>query len=308
LLQGTQLLQSITAYTPEKFNAVKDTIQKKKGITSIRVTAPGLDPYTVPINVNNKSDNTKRVTAYAISNFNKKITCLTAADSCYINYLKALLTLKSAPDLIDRQLKMRQDTTAAYFSFRYPLSDSISTYENKYEVRVAPSIKDDSLNNVVKTSSFIKVARYHYFQLAAGIAYSPGAGEITSIDTSGGGFKINRDEDKARVLVGVRIYPFGLYNLKNPVGLFREWRWIHRLSIVVGTGIPKPLMNFYTGVGFDVFAGLSLSAGLHFQQRNKYDITNNQITNRRIDYKDHIFYSVTMDPGLFVKAITSFFK
>jgi len=111
-----------------------------------------------------------------------------------------------------------------------------------------------------------------------------------------------------RLIVGVRVYPFGLYNLKNPVSLFREWRWVHRLSILAATGIPKPLQNIYGGIGFDVTPGLTLSVGKHFQQQNKYTIANNQVEARQIQYRGQTFYSVTMDPTIVISAITSLFK
>jgi hypothetical protein len=235
-------------------------------------------------------------------------TLVVDTESCYNEYLKSLVAFKSAPDLIDEPLEEREDTVASYFTYKYKLTDSIPAYINKYSISVAGSDNAEALKNALRTSSFIKVAPYHYFSLAAGIAYTPGGGSLTSIDTSGGGFKINRDEDKMRLIVGIRWYPAGLYNLKNPASLFRDGRWLHRLSVLAGTGFPKPLENLYLGAGFDVFPGLTFSTGGHFQQQNAYEVVNNQVSNRSIRYSTRLFYSVTMDPTLFIAAITSIFK
>lgn len=235
-------------------------------------------------------------------------TCVTAADSCYIKYLKGLLALRSSPPLIDKPIPVKSDRDPLYFTHRHSLTDSIATYLDTYTIRLAESRLADSLGQFSKTSSFIKVGKFHHFALAAGIAYSPNAGSITFIDTTGGGFKINRDEDRARLVAGLRIYPFGIYNLKNPESLFRERRWLHRTSILIGTGIPKPLQNFYLGAGIDFFPGLTFSGGLHLQQQNQYEVVNGQIISRNIFYQSRGFYSLTIDPTLFVSAITSIFK
>ena len=229
-------------------------------------------------------------------------------DSCKMNYLAGLVSLGSAPDLIDAPMEFKKDTVAAHFTYLWKLKDSIPAYTNKYTINLALSNTEEGLKNAYKHSSFINVAPYHRFALAAGIAYSPNGGAVTSVDSTASGFTINRDQDKVRLIVGVRWYPLGLYKEKNPNSLFRDWRWLHRFSVLLATGVPKPLENLYTGVGFDVFPGLTISGGSHFQQQNDYIIINNQVNSRNVSYQGNWFYSLTMNPQIFISAITSLFK
>lgn len=227
---------------------------------------------------------------------------------CIANYLNALKSFASSPALIDNPLTQTEDSVPAYFSYRHTLADSQATYINRYSIRVAESNQADSLNQVAMGSSYIKVGASHYLQLAAGIAYTSSAGFITTVDTSGGNFNISRDNDKVRLIAGIRIYPFGLFNLKNPVSVFRDLRWKRRLSLLVATGIPKPLQNIYLGIGFDPTPDLTFTVGAHVQQTNSYLISGNAVKDKQTGYKPHFFMAVTMNPQIVIKAITSFIK
>lgn len=236
-----------------------------------------------------------------------KVECVTNIDKCYGNYLKALVTIAAAPAFIGEPLKARPDTTPIYYTGRYQLGEKEAPYQNQYKLMTYTQKDGDSKNRYTVDSSYIKVGKFRYLQTAAGVAYTPNAGFITSVDTSNGGFNISRDDDRFRLIAGLRWYPLGLYNQKNPVGVFNEFRWLHRLSVLVATGIPKPFQNIYLGGGFDVVPGLNLSAGFHFQQQNKFTILNNQVKDRSVAYRGHAFYSITVDPNLLINAITSFF-
>lgn len=293
-LTGSTVLEFATG----KLNTSRDLQTRLKKISFIwkgREHMMGLDSNAANTNVQLKN------TAIKIIDTLDPVTC-------YNKYLYALNIFSSAPDFIDEHLKVKEDSVPLYYTKRYMLTDSLAPFTRKYTIHVAASSGADSAKQFTEISSFINVAPYRHFFLAAGLAYTPNAGAITSVDTSNGGFSINRDNDKIRVIVGVRYYPWGLYNLKNPSGIFSEGRWLHRLSIIAGTGIPKPLQNLYAGGGFDLFPGLNISAGAHFQLRNSYTIVSNQITDRRIHYQPELFYSLTMDPQLFINAITAMFK
>lgn len=236
-------------------------------------------------------------------------TCLAIInDTCYINYIKSLYAFSNAPLLIDADLESDQNKTPLLYTGKYQLRDKQPPYTNIYKLRTINKVTGEADRIVNVDSSYISVGRFRYLQTAAGIAYTPTAGFITSVDTSGGGFKINRDGDRFRVIVGFRWYPAGLYNQKNPASLARDQRWLHRLNILVATSIPKPQENIYFGGGFDLVPGLNLAAGVHWQQRNRYSILNNQVESRQIGYRGHFFYAVTVDPGLLVTAITTLFK
>jgi len=227
---------------------------------------------------------------------------------CARDYYKALLSIAAAPAMIAKELEAITDTTPARKTDRFPLADSAAPYTNNYVLRTYTKDGDKIVNGATVASSYINVGKFRYWQTAAGIAYSPNAGFINSVDTSGGGLVITRDEDRFRLIGGFRLYPFGLYNQRNPVGLFREMRWIHRLSILGAIGVPKPFQNLYLGAGFDIVPGLNLTVGAHFQQQNNYEIVANQVKSRTVSYKPLTFYSVTIDPGLLVNVVKSLFK
>ncbi len=238
-----------------------------------------------------------------------KSICLDNTDTTYINYLQSLYSIAIAPTFIDTKMEAINTNTPIYHTDKYQLSNQEASYRNDYKV-LAVTKKDGNIVSQIKIdSSYIKVGKFHYLQTVAGIAFTPNAGFITSVDTANGGFSINRDEDRFRLIVGLRWYPWGLYNLVEPTrNIFKDKRWLHRLSVLAATGIPKPFQNMYAGIGFDVVPGLNLSTGVHWQQQNSYSIVNNQVKDRNVGYKPNVFYAVTIDPNLFVTAIKSLVK
>ncbi len=235
-------------------------------------------------------------------------SCFSERDTCYLNYLNALNQLNKAPVFIDEALEIRNDTTPIYRTDKYPLRDSIAPYKNEYTLKSFLKKGEELVLQYVIDNSFIRTGKFRYLQTAAGIAYTPNGGSITSVDTTNGGFKISRDEDRFRLIGGLRWYPAGLYNLKNPQSIVRERRWVHRLSLMAAVGVPKPLENIYLGGGFDLVPGLNICAGVHFQQQNKFTIVNNQVLDKSVSYRGKAFYSLTVDPALLINAITTLFK
>ncbi len=286
----------------------KDNGNKRK-VNEIRVKYKNVDRLDT-FNINTKNQFNEIVNKI-FDNKEKKTesVCINSIESTYINFLQSLYSIASAPALIDTKMEAINSNTPFYHTDKYQLSNQEGSYRNDYKLIAITKKEGSAISQIKIDSSYIKVGKFHYLQAAAGIAYTPNAGFITSVDTTNGGFSINRDEDRFRLIVGLRWYPWGLYNLTEPTrNIFKDNRWLHRLSVVAATSIPKPFQNMYVGVGFDMIQGLNLSTGLHWQQQNGYSIVNNQVKDRSIAYKPNFFYAITIDPNLFVTAIKSLVK
>ncbi len=315
--------------TARSFNLAKSNMLSIKRIDSIPFSVlfstNEIGLYSVPITSSAKEQKKKLqnvINTIFLRNkkiYNSTIRELAASpavkDTCFtkntLAYVSALKQITNAPPLIDETIKQKKSTVPLYYTYKYKLSIHEVPYELDY--KLTASSKNDIGETVTRfiDSSYIKVSKFQRLQLAAGLVLSPSAGVITSVDTSNGGFKINRDTDRFRLLVGLRWYPFGLYNQKEPASFFRDvtrdWRWSHRVSLLFATGIPKPLQNFYLGVGIDLVPGLCVSGGLHLQQNNRYTIQNNTVVNTQFRYASNSFVSLTIDPNLLVNAVKSIF-
>lgn len=83
---------------------------------------------------------------------------------------------------------------------------------------------------------------------------------------------------------------------------------IDRLYGFIGVSIPKPLNNFYTGVGIDLIPGLSITTGAHWYQNKKYTISNNQITGQSLQYQPSLYVGITTDPTLLAALLKTIIK
>jgi hypothetical protein len=151
-------------------------------------------------------------------------------------------------------------------------------------------------------SSYYKIGKRRYVELALGAAYSLTRSVNPSIDTSNGGFRINNAETRAQFIVGLKFHLRGIYWGNNHL-IFTKgantWKNIEeRLSLLIAVSIPSPLSNIYAGAGIDLIPGLNLNAGVRWYSYNKYRINNNQITDQNTTFRGALYMSVTADPTL----------
>lgn len=179
--------------------------------------------------------------------------------------------------------------------FETPFRDSIT---------IKQIVKKDSATDKAKT--YVKVGLLRYFQLGAGVAFVNHPVSTTSIDTTGNGFKVSTTDNIATPVLGIKLYPVRNYNRDK--GLLPRYPF-RRLSVFGGFDLLHPLNNFYVGGGYDIVPGLTFIAGNNFYLQTNYTVQNSQIVHTAKAYKSGgLFYSVTVNPILFVQFVKLFFK
>jgi hypothetical protein len=184
--------------------------------------------------------------------------------------------------------------------------DPITSFETPYRdsITIKAVYTKDSSAPVAKT--FVKVGRLSFIQLAAGMAVNKEPVSITKIDTSGNGFRVSSSDNRAKAIFGVKIYPFRNYNRDH--GLIPRYP-LRRLSVMGAFELLHPLDNFYIGGAYDIVPGLAFSAGVNYYLQTRYQIENNVVTNTSRSYeKSGAYYSVVVNPVLFVQFVKLFFK
>jgi hypothetical protein len=184
--------------------------------------------------------------------------------------------------------------------------DAIQNFEPPYRdsITIKAIYAKDSTVDVAKT--YVKVGKLRFIQLAAGVAVAKEPVTLTKIDTSGSGFKVSSSDNRAKAIFGFKIYPFKNYNRDNSIIPRYPLR---RFSIIGAFEILHPLDNFYVGAAYDIVPGLAFSAGNHYYLETRYQVANNVITNTSRSYKKSgAYYSVVINPILFVQFVKLFFK
>jgi hypothetical protein len=160
----------------------------------------------------------------------------------------------------------------------------------------------DSLMNQAN----LKIGKLVYVTVVAGLAMTDRAATVTTIDTTGSGFKVSSQDNKARAVLGFKIYPFQYY---------KRDRWLipryplHRLSLFGGFEVLHPINNFYIGGCYDIIPGLGFSVGANYYLQTKYKIENNVVVDTHRGYKNSgAYYAVVVNPLLFASFVKYLFK
>ncbi|MBO9564055.1 MAG: hypothetical protein J7621_14825, partial [Niastella sp.] len=184
--------------------------------------------------------------------------------------------------------------------------DPITAFEAPYRdsITIKAIVKSDSTVDAAKT--YVKVGKLRFIQLAAGIAVAKEPISLTKIDTAGNGFKVSTSDNRARAIFGVKIYPFRNYNRDHSIIPRYPLR---RLSVMGAFDMLHPLDNFYIGGAYDIVPGLAFSVGANYYLETRHRVENNVIVNTSRSYeKSGAYYSVSVNPVLFVQFVKLFFK
>lgn len=191
-------------------------------------------------------------------------------------------------------------------------SPEVADAPNKHVYKLTAVVDTTSPKKalMVIDSSYYKVGKLRLIEFGAGIAYSLSPVRITNIDTSGGKFDITNDEDKIRLVLGLKFHFKKIFWGDNRFVLEKTKRhnMLDRLYGFIGVSVPKPLNNFYTGVGIDLIPGLSITTGAHWYQNKKYTISNNQITGQSLQYQPSLYVGITTDPTLLAALLKTIIK
>lgn len=201
-------------------------------------------------------------------------------------------------------IQLKEADMATYST--YAQQAALDKYEAPF--RDSISIQDVTKSGSPKevTKSFLKVGALRHVQIAAGIAIVRTPVSTNTIDTTGNGFKVNGADNISNVIVGFKFYPVKSYNRDNSIIPRYPFR---RLSVFGGFDMLHPLNNFYLGGGYDIVPGLSFIVGNNYYKQTAYTVSNNKVIDTKNSYvSGGVFYSVTVNPILFVQIIKTFFK
>lgn len=246
------------------------------------------------------------------------------ADSIFVARAEALKEVcKSFPDLVFKKLvQLGNDFKAGQVTFAYtqsifignaPATPLLTSHTELVKFYNESPFKDSFVvkqktgteeKEAFKTN--INVGKLRFVQVAAGIAITDKAVTQSTIDTSGNGFRINSADNKAKAIIGFKIYPFQYYARDR---WLRPRYLLHRISFFGGFEILHPLDNFYIGGCYDLVPGIGFSVGKNIYLKTRYKIENNAITNTSRTYDGSgAYYSVVVNPVLFVEFVKLFFK
>lgn len=210
---------------------------------------------------------------------------------------KGYITFPPDPSLFDQLV-----TTGPVFRTQL---NPITTFEPPFRDSITiKAISKDTTVDVAKT--YVKVGRLRFIELMAGIAVTRSPVSVTTVDTSGNGFKVSSSDNGAKAIFGFKIYPFRNYRRDHSIIPRYPLR---RLSVLAGFELLHPLNNFYIGAAYDVVPGLAVSIGENYFLQTRYRVENNIITNTSRSYENSgTYYSVTINPELFIQFVKLFFK
>lgn len=189
-----------------------------------------------------------------------------------------------------------------------------SPYKYKYKLTAVIDTTTPKKAIAVIDSSYYNVGKRRSIEFGAGFVYSITSVRQVNVDTSGGKFNVTNDEDRVRLVLGLKFH-FGKIFWGDNRFFIQKKKGQPMPSIVpgrfygfVGVAIPKPLNNLYMGAGVDIIPGLSITGGLQLYKTKKYAINNNQILGQSFVYKPALFAGITTDPTLLAALLKTIIK
>lgn len=187
----------------------------------------------------------------------------------------------------------RSQAELVKFNFESPFKDSISINQ----------VKDGKETTLMQ--AYVKVGKLRFIEVAAGIAMTSQPVTTTAVDTTGNGFRMSTTDNKAKTMIGFKVYPFQHYT--------RD-RWLlpryplRRISVFGGFEMLHPLDNFYLGGCYDIVPGLGFTMGANFYLQTSYKVENNVVTDTYRNYSSKgVYYGVVVNPVLFVQFVKLLF-
>jgi hypothetical protein len=134
---------------------------------------------------------------------------------------------------------------------------------------------------------------------------------VNNVSSANGPVSVSQDAQYISLVAGVHIYPAKLFNLDNRFFIHRNYgasSW-SRFSIFLGTGIPNPLQNYFTGISEDIVPGLKIHAGIHWEWYTKYNIINNQVSDQASALRNGGYYAgLNLEPTGIISTLIGLFK
>ncbi|MDB5251675.1 MAG: hypothetical protein JWP27_844 [Flaviaesturariibacter sp.] len=221
-------------------------------------------------------------------------------DSLLITTLLAFPDRSLPPDT----LAMKTNDKPVYRTVVFEPDLSSPPAKNKFTLtETAPKASGGDTTRVIAKKE-VRSGKLFRFDVSAGIAYTFTDYTANIASTSGNTFKVKADDDQLRLIAGLHIYPWQLFKQDDSFLGITSGHFRNRVSLFVGVGIPEPLRNYYTGIGFDLIPGFKLTVGAHLVRSSKYKIVNNEVEDEQSGVRAvGPFASFTLQPATLVKLL-----
>jgi hypothetical protein len=224
-------------------------------------------------------------------------------DSFYIAQLINLLSCS----LPVKKIETSTDTVPKFRSELIVIDDKLNKVEQSIlidRIKTTSTSKDSS---DIVTFSYKKEKR-SLVEVSFGLSYTFQNVWVQKVINN----KVTSKNEQYRGVAAIHFYPFRGKNRTRP-GLYKTgepfFGSVNRINFMLGAGVPKPLENYYLGVGYDFGPGLKLNAGVHLHKYRQYTMLNDAITGDEPIYKTLFpFVSLSLNPQLVVSNIISVFK
>ncbi|MEO5911784.1 MAG: hypothetical protein ABIP95_12915 [Pelobium sp.] len=184
-------------------------------------------------------------------------------------------------------------------------SEALDTL-NTYKYTVESILKKDT--TVIDAVKF-KVGKYVRFNLSGGLAYTFNAQSQNELNQdSQGNISFKSSSQSYRGIALFNLYFVGKGMLKPDDNILPKRDGCGRLFLQLGVGIPEPLTNFYSGVGYNIGPGLLFSTGVHLSGKKIYEVINNEVIEEKKVYQPRGYVSISVEPGNLLKALGLFGK
>ncbi len=230
-----------------------------------------------------------------------------APDNSYLASLMGMKGFTSPPAPFKADETSYPDTSQYRTDLFYPQVQTL-----KKDSYLLNYYKGKDTSGKKAASGEINLAPRHLFDLSIGLAGTANKVPLNTIATAGNGqVVINQDIQIFRFIAGINIYPGKLFNPDNRFIIHRgmgisSWS---RLSLFLGTGLPDPLHNWYSGLSADLLPGLRLQTGVHWLWYTKYQVQNNQVQDQASAFRfGGWYFALAISPVAGVKSLLGAFK
>lgn len=137
------------------------------------------------------------------------------------------------------------------------------------------------------------------FQIQGSLNWDVLGKERIELDPSGTNLNPSLESNKAQFMAGVKYYPWKSEIEDNHflVGS------LHRLSVIGGMSIPKPLENLYLGAAYDIYPGINVNATCLWYQYEEFEVEDGKVIDTDKRYKPSLSMGIGIDASIFVKLI-----
>jgi hypothetical protein len=228
-------------------------------------------------------------------------------DTSFVTHFIQTRNIQAPPDKLDADITTIADTGLYRTDVVY-LNQAQSLTKDAFAL-YRTTAQDTVLKKVA--AGFFALTPRHVIVLGIGPEVTVNNLPINTVTSTGGQLNISQDVQYIRFLVGLHIYPWKIFNPDDRFIIHRQYGvsgW-SRLSLFLGTALPTPLQNYYTGLGADLVPGLKISTGVHWAWHTRYTILNNQVENQASGVRYGGWYlGLTIDPLAISSTILSAFK